>query len=195
MATHTIPLRRAFLLAPRNSRAKKAVSALRKYVEKHTKVSPKHVILGEELNEAVWARGMTNPPSKISVEITTEVVKTDTETYTEAYVNLVGIKRKKKVDIQKKGVLGKQTLKDKLSGAMEDLKGKKDDSSEESEESVEESKEPEAKKTPKAVEAEKAKTSPKTEKKADASEVKSKPATSEKLAPEKKVTEAENSEK
>ena len=122
MATHTIPLRREFNKTSRNRKAKKAITGIKEYVVRHAKVAPEYVIIGEELNEHVWAHGMANPPAKVQVEITKESVKKDDAEYTEAYVNLVGIKRKKAEAVQKKNVLGKQTLKDKLSGAVSDLK-------------------------------------------------------------------------
>lgn len=122
MATHTIPLRREFNKTSRNRKAKKAITGIKEYVVRHAKVDPEYVVIGEELNEHVWAHGMTNPPAKVQVEITKESVKKDDAEYTEAYVNLVGIKRKKVEAVQKKNVLGKQTLKDKLSGAVSDLK-------------------------------------------------------------------------
>lgn len=156
MATHTIPLRRSFLQSPRKFRTKKAISALIAYVVRHAKVASQHVIVGEELNELLWSRGITNPPSKVTVEVTKEEIKTDSENYTEAYVNLVGIKKKKKVDVQKKNILGKQTLKDKLSGAMSDLKGKSDVS----EDSVSEVKAEESSETTQPVKASDSKSEP-----------------------------------
>ena len=119
--TYTIPLRREFLKTSRNRRAKKAITGIHDFVEKHIKAA--RIIIGEELNELVWANGISNPPPRVKVDITKDVVKEDDKEFIEAYVNLVGIKRKKKVELKKKGVLEKQNLKDKLSGAMSDLKG------------------------------------------------------------------------
>lgn len=47
--------------APRQKRAKKAVSILRESFSEDVKVS-------QELNEQIWSKGMQNPPTKITVE-------------------------------------------------------------------------------------------------------------------------------
>lgn len=47
--------------APRQKRAKKAVSILREAFDEEIKVSP-------ELNEDIWSEGMQNPPNKVTVE-------------------------------------------------------------------------------------------------------------------------------
>lgn len=62
---YVVPLRRKSRFAPKWRRSKKAVSVLREFIQKHMKTE--HVIVGEELNEFLWARGARHPPGKVSV--------------------------------------------------------------------------------------------------------------------------------
>jgi large subunit ribosomal protein L31e len=61
---YTVPLGRAWV-APRYRRAEKAVTVLRKFVQRHMK--PEEVVIDPSVNEAIWARGISNPPRKIRV--------------------------------------------------------------------------------------------------------------------------------
>jgi large subunit ribosomal protein L31e len=63
---YTVPLGRAWV-APRYRRAEKAVMVLRKFVQRHMK--PEEMIIDPAVNEAIWARGITNPPRKIRVRL------------------------------------------------------------------------------------------------------------------------------
>ena len=63
---YTVPLGRAWVV-PRYRRAEKAVTILRKFVQRHMK--PEEVIIDPTVNEAIWARGITNPPRKIRVRL------------------------------------------------------------------------------------------------------------------------------
>ena len=63
---YTIPLRVGFIKVPRYYRAKRAVNQIRKYIEKHMKTDD--VRIGKYLNEYVWAKGITNPPGKVTVK-------------------------------------------------------------------------------------------------------------------------------
>ncbi|HKZ88721.1 MAG TPA: 50S ribosomal protein L31e [Thermoplasmata archaeon] len=60
-----IPLR-AIRAAPRTSRAPRAIKAIREYVNRHLK--PDRIFIDDVLNEAIWARGRENPPSRIRVK-------------------------------------------------------------------------------------------------------------------------------
>ncbi|MFP4567798.1 MAG: 50S ribosomal protein L31e [Candidatus Woesearchaeota archaeon] len=64
--TYTIPLRADFVKVPKYYRAKRAMSCIKKYIAKHMKTE--NVKLGNVLNEQVWARGIRNPPGKITVK-------------------------------------------------------------------------------------------------------------------------------
>ncbi|MCC7574477.1 60S ribosomal protein L31 [Candidatus Woesearchaeota archaeon] len=63
---YTIPLRQGFIKVPKYYRAKRAVSQIRKFVEKHMK--SEDVRIGSVLNEFVWSKGITNPPGKVTVK-------------------------------------------------------------------------------------------------------------------------------
>ncbi|MDP3639694.1 MAG: 50S ribosomal protein L31e [Nanoarchaeota archaeon] len=63
--TYTVPLRKEFRKSPRWKRTKKAVIALREFLVKHMKSD--HVRIGKELNEALWVRGIKNPPHKVKL--------------------------------------------------------------------------------------------------------------------------------
>lgn len=63
---YTVPLGRARMV-PRYRRAEKAVTILRKFVQRHMK--PEEMVIDTAVNEAIWARGITNPPRKIRVRL------------------------------------------------------------------------------------------------------------------------------
>lgn len=63
--TYTIPLRPAFRFAPRYKKTKKAVKAVRLFLEKHMKA--REVKLGQYLNEFLWKNGIKNPPPRVTV--------------------------------------------------------------------------------------------------------------------------------
>ncbi len=65
--TYTVPLRREYLKTPKWRRAEKAVSTLRSFVERHSKVE--EVKIGKWVNESIWKRGAKNPPSRVRVNI------------------------------------------------------------------------------------------------------------------------------
>ena len=63
--TYNIPLRKEFQKAPMYRRAKRAVNAVRAFLEKHMKSAT--VKLGPQLNHTLWARGIRHPPAFIKV--------------------------------------------------------------------------------------------------------------------------------
>ncbi len=78
---YTVPLGRAWV-APRYRRAEKAVTVLRKFVQRHMK--PEEVIIDPTVNEAIWAMGITNPPRKIRVRLSKDDEGTVTVSLAEA---------------------------------------------------------------------------------------------------------------
>jgi large subunit ribosomal protein L31e len=64
---YTIPLGRAWV-AQRYRRSEKAMTLLRKFVQRHMK--PTEMIIDPSVNEAIWAKGIRNPPRKIRVKLT-----------------------------------------------------------------------------------------------------------------------------
>jgi len=70
---YIIPLRRAWVNVPAYKRARKAVMAMKIFVAKHMKVADRDldkVKLDPYLNNELWFRGKTNPPSRIKVRVT-----------------------------------------------------------------------------------------------------------------------------
>ncbi|MBI5392185.1 50S ribosomal protein L31e [Candidatus Woesearchaeota archaeon] len=63
---YTIPLRREFLKVARYKRAKKAVKAVRDFIQKHMKVE--EVKIGINLNELLWSKGIKNPPTRVKIK-------------------------------------------------------------------------------------------------------------------------------
>jgi len=64
---YVVPLRKAKHV-PRRKRAPRAVTELRNFLQRHTKVD--NVIIGQSLNEKVWSRGIQKPPPRIRVKAT-----------------------------------------------------------------------------------------------------------------------------
>jgi large subunit ribosomal protein L31e len=67
---YIIPLAKA-RQGPRNKYAKKAVRYLREYMERHFK--PESLVISQEVNEAIWARGIQKPPRKIKIRATKNI--------------------------------------------------------------------------------------------------------------------------
>lgn len=63
---YTIPLRKV-KNTPRWKRAKRATAEVRRYLEKHLKTEPENIKLDYTINEKLWERGISKPPSKIRV--------------------------------------------------------------------------------------------------------------------------------
>lgn len=65
--TYIIPLRKELLKKPRHVRAKKAVTSVKAFIGRHMKVEPKQLLMGSQLNLALWKHGIKNPPTKVKV--------------------------------------------------------------------------------------------------------------------------------
>jgi large subunit ribosomal protein L31e len=63
--TYVIPLRKGFLKAPNYLRTNRAVKEVKIFLKRHMKTE--NIKLGEELNSALWARGDSKPPSRVTV--------------------------------------------------------------------------------------------------------------------------------
>ena len=63
--TYNVPLRKAYLKAPKYRRAKKAVNALREFLARHMKSDM--IVIGKHLNQKLWVRGIKNPPHHVNV--------------------------------------------------------------------------------------------------------------------------------
>lgn len=64
---YTVPLGKAWI-AQKYRRAEKAIFVLKQFTERHMK--PTDIIIDPRVNEAIWARGIKNPPRKIRVKMT-----------------------------------------------------------------------------------------------------------------------------
>ncbi len=65
---YTVPLRKEILKKPKHKRAKKAVKALKEFVQRHMKPeSEKDILIGEQLNKKIWEHGMKNPPVRLKI--------------------------------------------------------------------------------------------------------------------------------
>ena len=67
---YVIPLAKA-RRGPRNKRAKKAIRYLREYISRHFK--PESLIISQEVNQAIWERGIQKPPRKLKVRATKNI--------------------------------------------------------------------------------------------------------------------------
>lgn len=65
---YNVPLRKEWLKAPNWNRTKKAVKALKEFLQKHMK--SENVKLGIHLNEHMWNHGLKNPPHHVKVHVT-----------------------------------------------------------------------------------------------------------------------------
>jgi large subunit ribosomal protein L31e len=62
----TVPLRDA-KTAPSTERADRAMTLVREHLAQHFSVDQDDVRLDTDINEAIWAQGRSNPPSKLRV--------------------------------------------------------------------------------------------------------------------------------
>jgi len=62
-----IPLR-AVEAGPRTDRANRAIIVVREYIMRHMKADEKNVWIDSKVNEAIWARSLSNPPMFITVK-------------------------------------------------------------------------------------------------------------------------------
>jgi len=63
--TYTIPLRHVWVVTPRGKRAPRAVRDVHDFVSRHMKSD--EVAVSNEINQALWSRGINKPPRKITV--------------------------------------------------------------------------------------------------------------------------------
>ncbi len=123
--TYNIPLRKEFLRAPRYKRAKTAVSALKRFLQRHMK--SEDVYIGKRLNEKIWERGIKNPPHHVKVD----VVKEDDG---KVYAELSGFKYEKPLTEEELKQMEKERKKGKKPEAeKEEEAGKEEEKTEKKE--------------------------------------------------------------
>lgn len=72
---YIIPLRKRWKNVPRYKRAKKAVKSVKEFLVRHMKVRDgdlNKIRIDKYLNEAIWARGIKKPLSKVKVRVISE---------------------------------------------------------------------------------------------------------------------------
>jgi len=62
---YTIPLRHVWVVTPRGKRAPRAVRDVHDFVSRHMK--SEEVAVSNQINQAIWSRGINKPPRKITV--------------------------------------------------------------------------------------------------------------------------------
>jgi large subunit ribosomal protein L31e len=67
---YIVPLSKA-RRGPRNKWAKKSVRYMREFMERHFK--PEALVISQEVNEAIWKRGIQKPPRKLKVRATKNI--------------------------------------------------------------------------------------------------------------------------
>lgn len=67
---YVVPLAKA-RRGPRNKWAKKSVRFLRDFMTRHFK--PESLVISQEVNERIWARGIQKPPRKLKVRVTKNI--------------------------------------------------------------------------------------------------------------------------
>lgn len=65
---YTIPLRTAYLAAPRPKRANRAIKEIKIFLARHMKSEEDKVWIDNPVNEAIWSRGIQKPPRRIRVK-------------------------------------------------------------------------------------------------------------------------------
>jgi ribosomal protein L31E len=64
----TIPLRREWLKAPRNRRARRSITTIRAFLSRHMKVPETDIRISARLNNTIWVGGAGKPPAKIRIK-------------------------------------------------------------------------------------------------------------------------------
>ena len=90
--TLTINIRKEILKVPRYKRAKKAVTAVREFLQQHMKAAEENVKIGKYLNLKIWEHGIKNPLTRITV-----LAKKDDKGVVTAELPNIPIKKQKPV--------------------------------------------------------------------------------------------------
>ena len=120
---YIIPLRRRFQHVPRYKKTPKAVKTIKEFLVKHMKVYDrdlKKIKIDKYLNEALWFRGIKNPPHKIKVKAIKEgeIVRVELVDFSDK----LKFKKLRHEKIEKKAEKGIQKKKSLMQKAKEGLK-------------------------------------------------------------------------
>ncbi|MCK9596823.1 50S ribosomal protein L31e [Candidatus Pacearchaeota archaeon] len=136
---YIIPLRRRWMLVPKYQRAGKAVKAVKEFLARHMKIRDRDldkIRVDKYVNEAIWHRGIKNPPSKIKVRAIREgdIVRVEA-------VELPKNMKFKKTREEKIESAAKETAKKKKTEKVEEAKVEENkEETKESEQKIEEEK-------------------------------------------------------
>lgn len=64
----TVPLRREWLKARKNRRARRSITTIRSHLSRHMKVPETDIRVSSKLNETIWLRGAAKPPAKVRLK-------------------------------------------------------------------------------------------------------------------------------
>ncbi|MBN2067163.1 MAG: 60S ribosomal protein L31 [Candidatus Diapherotrites archaeon] len=54
---------------PRPKRAIKALTHLKRFAFKHTRIKPEDILISNKVNEAIWEKGREHPPRKLEIKV------------------------------------------------------------------------------------------------------------------------------
>lgn len=66
--SYVVPLRSVYN-APRQKRANRAVTAIKRFMAKHLRALPENVLISNSLNEFIWSKGREHIPGKVVVKV------------------------------------------------------------------------------------------------------------------------------
>jgi large subunit ribosomal protein L31e len=64
----TVPLRREWLKATMNRRARRSITAIRSHISRHMNVPEADIRISARLNDSIWIRGAGRPPARIRLK-------------------------------------------------------------------------------------------------------------------------------
>ncbi len=64
---YDVPLRRYFTESGRRKKAPHAIKGVRDFISK--KARSNNIVIGEDINRTIWARGVSKPPAKIRIRV------------------------------------------------------------------------------------------------------------------------------
>ena len=102
----TINLRKEIMKVPDYKRAKKAVTAIREFLQRHMKAEAKDIKIGKYLNLKIWEHGIKKPAHKITV-----IAKKDDKGIVTAELPNIPVKKQNEKRLKVKEKQGKKDAK------------------------------------------------------------------------------------
>ncbi len=110
--TLTINVRNAVIKVPTYRRAKKAVTAVREFLQRHMKAEAENIKIGKYLNLKLWEHGIKNPAMRITV-----VAKKDDKGVVTAELPNIPVKKQRPVKVKTKKAAAPKAEKGKAATA------------------------------------------------------------------------------